>query len=143
MSRTSCFAIALLAATAPALAQVDWLPPEAEQGAARAMIARFAEAGVEIPGSDEERLQGAFREEKMMVVLGEYSVALVSAFLGDRFLARGGTDQDLERLLASDTMNQLSLAIQKDEAKRGQVMAGCGPMFEAMFADEAPAAPPG
>jgi hypothetical protein len=186
-----CAAFAL--ASIPGIAQVDWLPPNVEDAAAKAMVARFAEAGVEITGSDEEKLQGAIQgirdltskidgwgldglferapelprierpdfgnrivatiasygfctlplhpelvttqDEKLTVVLGEFSVMLVSAFLRDRFLAGGGTDQQLKELLATEEMTQLSYDIQAKKELRDYVLAGCGPWFEEMFGD--------
>jgi hypothetical protein len=77
------------------------------------------------------------RDEKLTVVLGEYAVMMVSAFLRHRFLADGGTDEDLRALLATDEMNQLSYDIQVDEAKRNYVLAQCGPWFEEMFGEGA------
>ena len=180
-----------LAAT-PVLAQVPWLPPDVEQATAEAMLERFAEAGVEIPGSPFEKRQGAIRavrdlsgridgwgldgvidrapalarivrpdfggdeivgaiasfgfcslplhpelvtteEEKTTVVLGEYSVMLLSAFLRDRYLARGGTDEELRDLLATSQMDQLSYRIQSDEILRQYVVDECGPLFEDLF----------
>lgn len=73
------------------------------------------------------------REEKVFVAMGEISVAIVSAFLRHRYLAAGGSDEEMAAYLASEAMNQLSYDIQVEEAKRDYVVAQCGPMFEAIF----------
>lgn len=73
------------------------------------------------------------REEKVFVAMGEISVVIVSAFLRHRYLAAGGSDEEMAAYLASEAMNQLSYDIQVEEAKRDYVVARCGPMFEAIF----------
>ncbi len=75
-------------------------------------------------------------EERTMVVLGETAVMLVSVFLRDRYLETGGTDEELQELLASSQMDLLSETIQRDETLRQYVVDECAPMFEAVFGTE-------
>jgi hypothetical protein len=183
--------LGLAGLTHPAIAATDWFPAHFEEGAARQFLGRLAEIGVEVPGSDEERLaKGIERiqdlvarvdgwnvdgvverapalaevdlprfedrivdalavygicalplhpelvettDELIYVAAGEIGVAIIGAFLRDRFLAGGGTDQDLAALLNTDAMNQLSYDIQVSEDQRNYVAAECGPMFSALF----------
>ena len=193
MPRLSTLIPLLLLVGTPLAAQVDWLPPEIEDAAARGMVRRLDEAGVDVPGTPDEKLRGATQairgltgridswgldgifarapelarierpdfgdplvkaiadygfctlplhpelvssqDEKLTVVLGEYGVVLVSSFLRDRFLAAGGTDADLEQLLNTDAMNQLSYDIQVDADLRQYVATECGPMFQDLFGE--------
>lgn len=191
MRRTSSLALLLLLSGTPVSAQVEWLPPQYEEGAARALVERLEEIGVEMSLGEEERLEGAramirdlgvridgwglegtldlapelagvdippienrivaaiaaygvcalplhpelveTNDEKLAVALGEISVVVVSAFLRQRFLDAGGTDQQLAEQLNTETMNQLSYDIQVSEEQRNYVAAECGPTFTALF----------
>lgn len=72
-------------------------------------------------------------EEKSVVVLGEMSIVVLSAFLKDRFLAGGGTEQELADALSSDAMNRLFYEIQATEDTRNYIATECAPAFEALW----------
>ena len=184
-------ALAAWLVVSPVLARTDWFPPKAAEEAAAQMIERFTQAGIELPNSDEDKLERAratigklvarvdawglkgivenapalakidlpefdnriistiavygvcsmpleadlvdTAEEKSVVVLGEMSVAIISAYLRYQYLARGGTETDLADALRSEEMNRLFYEIQSTEDTRNYIAMECGPTFQALW----------
>jgi hypothetical protein len=54
--RALMLTVALTGVALPALGAADWFPAQFEEGAARQFIGRLAEIGVEVPGTEEEKL---------------------------------------------------------------------------------------
>ena len=67
--------------------------------------------------------------ERFYVAIGEVAVVVVSAFLRHAYLAKGGTDEDLARLLNTEEFAQFSLKVQQEEDLRTLVNSACaGPL---------------
>lgn len=109
----------------PQLAEIEF-PPTAEEPLAA--VARYGACSLPL---DPARYQTA--DQKFTVAAAEVSVAIVSAFLRDRFLASGGSDEQMTAYLASDEMNQLSYDVQTDEELSVYVWKECGPVFAALL----------
>ena len=71
--------------------------------------------------------------EKSVVVLGEMSVAIISAFLTHQYLASGGTEEELAEALSSTEMDRLFYEIQSIDDTRNYIATECGPAFEALW----------
>lgn len=184
-------AVSTFLIVSPVLAQTDWFPPEAAEDAASQMIERFTNAGIELPNSEEDKLERAratigklvtrvdawglkgvvenaptlakielpkfnsriisaiaiygmcsmpldpdlvdTAEEKSVVVLGEITVTIISAYLRHQYLARGGTEEALAESLSSESMNRLFYEIQSVEDTRNYIATECSPTFEALW----------
>jgi hypothetical protein len=74
-------------------------------------------------------------EEKSVVVLGEMSVVVLSAFLKYQYLAAGGTEEELAETLGSAEMNRLFYEIQATEDTRNYIAVQCDPTFQALWKD--------
>lgn len=71
--------------------------------------------------------------EKSVVVLGQMSVAIISAFLTHQHLASGGTEKELAETLSNSEMDRLFYEIQSIEDTRNYIAMECGPTFEALW----------
>lgn len=110
---------------APELTGVEF-PPTAQEPLSA--VARFGACSLPLDPARYET-----DDQKFTVAVAEVSVAIVSAFLRDRLLASGVTDEEMAAYLSSDEMNQLSYAIQTDEDLRDSVWEECGPVFVALL----------
>lgn len=111
-------------------------------------VARFVELGLDMPPIEDPRVAAiaaygvcslpldpaAARSDGAVVedALWGVSIALVAAYLRHDFLGAGGTDELLERDLASDRMNALSRRVVVDERLKAAVRQRCVDVYAAL-----------
>ena len=71
-------------------------------------------------------------DERFYVALGEVTVGVISMFLRAQYLAQGGTEEELKRLLSDPGWRTLARQIAEDGGKRGHVNENCAPVISAM-----------